>query len=151
MRSLSTCSLVLMAALATGCPKAPKVTVATQPVVDDRNTNYKPGAGALVNSARAGKRLAVLNDFDQLKTYIFAYELEHHRMPTPEQLRVELKGAANIQKLIDEGAIIMPLPLTKEGVWAYEVDADKAGGIVIAAGNISRANADEAKALLGQN
>ena len=150
MRSFSTCSILLMAALALGCPKAPKVTVATQPHVDDRNTNYKPGAGAIVNSARAGKRVVVMNDFDQLRTFIFAFELMNDRMPTPEQLRVELKEAANIQKLIDEGAIILPMPMTKNGLWAYEVDADKAGGIVIAAGNVSRANADEVKALLGQ-
>ncbi len=142
--------IAIFAIAATGCPKAPKVTVATQQPVDDRNTNYKPGAGAIVNSARAGKRVAALNDFDQLKTFIFAYELENNRMPTPEQLRVELKDAANIQKLIDEGAIILSKPMIKGGLWAYEVDADKAGGIVISAGNVSRASADELKALLGQ-
>jgi len=150
MRGLSTASMVTVAALTLGCPKAPKVTVATQQPVDDRNTNYKPGAGAIVNSARAGKRVAVLNDFDQLRTFIFDYELQNSRMPTPEQLRVELKGAANIQKLIDEGAILLPTQMMKNGLWAYEVDADKVGGIVIAAGNVSRASADDVKALLGQ-
>ena len=150
MRSSSIGLMILLVVSALGCPKAPKVAVATQQPVDDRNTNYKPGAGAIVNSARAGKRLAVMNDFDNLKTYIFAYELENNRMPTAEQLRVELKGAPNIQKLIDEGAIIMPMPMTKGGLWAYEVDADKAGGIVISAGNVSRATADDVKALLAQ-
>ena len=142
--------VALLAIVSTGCSKAPKVTVATQPPVDGRNTNYKPGAGAIVNSARAGKRVAALNDFDQLKTFIYAFELENNRMPTPEQLRGELRTAANIQKLIDEGAIIVPTLMVKDGLWAYEVDADKVGGIVIAAGNVSRASADEVKALLGQ-
>ena len=151
MRSSSIGLLLLMAATALGCPKAPKVTVATQQPVDDRNTNYKPGAGAIVNSARAGKRVAVLNDFDNLRKLIFSYELENNRMPTKDDLRAELKGdGQNIQNLIDEGAIILPMPMTKGGLWAYEVDAEKAGGIVIDAGNVGRKSADEVKALLGQ-
>jgi hypothetical protein len=143
--------VAILAIAATGCPKAPKVTVATQPPVDDRNTNYKPGAGAIVNSARAGKRVAALNDFEQLKTFIFAFELDNNRMPTKDELRAELKTAANLLKLIDDGAILLPTQLRKDGVWAYEVDADKAGGIMIVAGNVMRViSADDVKKYLGQ-
>ncbi len=143
--------VAVLAIASIGCSKAPKIAVATQATVDGRNTNYKPGAGAIVNSARAGKRVAVLNDFDQLRTFIYAFELENNRMPTPEQLRGELRTAANIQKLIDEGAIIVPTPIMKDGVWAYEVDADKVGGILIVAGNVMRVTgADDVKKYLGQ-
>ena len=149
MRGLSTAILVLLIGLPLGCRKAPK-TVDTQPAVDPRNTNYQPGAGAMINSARAGKRLAAMNDFDQLKLFIFDYELNNNRMPTKDELRVELKNAANLLKLIDEGAIVLPATMRKDGLWAYEVDADKAGGIVILAGNIERKNADDAKQLIAQ-
>ena len=141
--------LLLLVAASLGCRKAPK-TVDTQPAVDPRNTNYQPGAGAMINSARAGKRLAAMNDFDQLKFFIFEYELNNNRMPTKDELRAELKSAANLLKLIDEGAIVLPATMRKDGLWAYEVDADKAGGIVILAGNIERKNADDAKQLIAQ-
>ena len=85
-----------------------------------------------------------------MKTFIFAYELENNRMPTKDELRVELKNAANLLKLIDEGAIVLPTAMPKQGLWAYEVDADKAGGIVIDSGNVGRKSADEVKKLLGQ-
>ncbi len=149
MRGLLTAMMIVAVGSAIGCPKAPKPT-STEPTVDNRNTNYRPGDGALINSARAGKRVAAMNDFDQLKTFIFAYELENNRMPTKDELRAELKNAANLLKLIDEGAIVLPTAMQKQGLWAYEVDADKAGGIVIDSGNVGRKSADEVKKLLGQ-
>ena len=149
MRALFTAVMILVVALALGCPKAPKPT-STEPTVDNRNTNYRPGDGALINSARAGKRVAAMNDFDQLKFFIFEYELNNNRMPSKEELRTELKSAANLLKLIDEGAIVLPTTMQRQGLWAYEVDADKAGGIVIESGNVGRKSADEVKKLLGQ-
>ena len=149
MRGRLTAMMIVAVGSAIGCPKAPKPT-STEPTVDNRNTNYRPGDGALINSARAGKRVAAMNDFDQLKTFIFAYELENNRMPTKDELRAELKNAANLLKLIDEGAIVLPTAMQKQGLWAYEVDADKAGGIVIDSGNVGRKSADEVKKLLGQ-
>ncbi len=151
MRRLFTMSLLPMVALALGCPKAPKVAVATQPAVDNRNTNYQPGAGVVVNTVKAGKRSAVQRDFDQLKKIIYAMELENNRMPSKEEIRTELaRNGQNLLKLIDEGAILVPTTLQKEGLWAYEVDADKAGGIVVVAGNVSQATADDAKKWLAQ-
>ena len=142
--------LIPAAALSLGCSKAPKPT-STEPIVDNRNTNYRPGDGALINSARAGKRMAAMNDFDQLKILMFAHELENNRMPSKEDMRASLKtDAPNLLKLIDEGAIVMPTQPEKPGLWAYEVDADKAGGIVIFANSVSRKTADEVKTLLGK-
>ena len=150
MRALFKAMMILVVALAFGCPKAPKPT-STEPTVDNRNTNYRPGDGALINSARAGKRVAAMYDFDQLKILMFAHELENNRMPSKEDMRTSLKtDAPNLLKLIDEGAIVMPTQPEKQGLWAYEVDADKAGGIVIESGNVGRKSADEVKKLLGQ-
>lgn len=137
-------------AIACGCRKAPK-TVETQPAVDNRNTNYQPGAGVAINTIKAGKRSAVEHDYKQLSTIIYAMELENNRMPTKEDIRTELgRNGKNLLKLIDDGAIIMPATLEKDGLWAYEVDADKAGGMIMVAGNVSRATADDVKKLLGQ-
>ncbi len=148
MRVLST--LFVLVALSLGCSKAPKST-STEPPVDNRNTNYQPGAGTAINTIKAGKRLAAMSDFDQLKILIFAYDLENNRMPTKEELRTSLKSdAANLLKLIDEGAILVPSTLKKDGLWAYEIDADKAGGIVVFANTVSRKTADEVKSLLAQ-
>ena len=152
MRIVAMIAICVATALASGCKQKNSVPIATQAVVDSRNTNYRPGDGVIVNTARAGKRVAALNDFDQLRTFIFAFELDNNRMPTKEEIRTDLqKDAQNLLKLIDEGAILFPAILTKQGLWAYEVDSDKAGGIVITAGNVSRATKDEVKALLAQN
>jgi len=150
MRELFTAMMVLVVASALGCPKAPKPT-STEPTVDNRNTNYRPGDGALINSARAGKRVAAMNDFDQLRILMFAHELENNRMPSKEDMRTSLKtDAPNLLKLIDEGAIVMPTQPEKQGLWAYEVDADKAGGIVVFANSVGRKTADEVKTILGK-
>ena len=152
MRIVAMIAICMATALLCGCKQKNSVPIVPQPTVDSRNTNYRPGDGVIVNTARAGKRVAALNDFEQLKIFIFSFELDNNRMPTKEEIRTDLqKDAQNILKLIDEGAILFPAVLTKQGLWAYEVDSDKAGGIVITAGNVSRATKDEVKALLAQN
>ena len=149
MGRLLTAMMIVAVGSAVGCSKAPKPT-STEPTVDNRNTNYRAGDGALINSARAGKRAAATNDFVNLKVFIFDFELNNNRMPTKEELRGEVKNAGNLLKLIDEGVILFPTSMQKDGVWAYEIDADKVGGIVLVANNVSRASADEVKKLLGQ-
>jgi len=141
--------LIAVIAASVGCRKAPK-TAETQAPVDPRNTNYQPGAGALINSARAGKRAAATNDFANLKVFIFDFELNNNRMPTKEELRGDVKNAGNLLKLIDEGVILFPMRMQKDGLWAYEIDAEKVGGIVLVANAVSRASADDVKKMLGQ-
>jgi len=140
--------------VACGCKKVAQPTDNTpSPTtpVDDRNTNYRPGGGALKNTVQAGKRSAAMHDYEQLKTIIFAMELDSNRMPTKDEVRTELtSNGKNLLKLIDGGAIIMPTQLKKDGLWFYEVDAEKVGGIVVFQGNVSRATAEEMKTYLGQ-
>jgi predicted TIM-barrel enzyme len=153
MRPSLITGLILLAAI-TGCKKVPQPTDGTTSPTfqaDDRNTNYRPGAGALKNTVQAGKRTAAMHDYEQLKTIIFAMELENNRMPTKDEVRTELtSNGKNLLKLIDDGAIIMPSQLKKDGLWFYEVDAEKVGGIVVFQGNVSRTTAEDMKKYLGQ-
>lgn len=126
-------------------------TTATGPV-DDRNTNYRPDQSGLRNAKRAAERMAQMTDFDQMKFFIFAYELENNRMPTIAEIKADLKqypDARQILKKIDDGVIILTGTKDKNGLWAYEVDSDKIGGIICLGNSIKRATADEVKQLLG--
>jgi len=151
---LSQLLVVCGLAIVCGCKKAKHVaaeTQATEPV-DDRNTNFRPGASVLKNTVQAGKRTAAMHDFEQLKTIIYAIELDNNRMPSKDEIRADLTlNGQNLLKLIDAGAIVLPEAPKKDGLWFYEVDAEKAGGIVVFQGNVSRATADEVKKLLGLN
>lgn len=168
MRRLGFLLLAAGAAAAVGCnltinvPKktteptetTPSGTVPSGPV-DDRNTNYRPDQSALRNAKRAGERLAQLTDFDSVKFFIFSYELENGRMPTIAEIKAELKNypdAAQILKKIDDGVIILTGTKDKNALWAYEIDADKAGGIIChgPSGAIKRATADEVKQWIGK-
>ena len=165
MRLVQRISLVtgvmLLVAVTAACgiklPSKPTEATTTQPTVavDDRNTNFRPGASTLKNAVQAGKRMAQMHDFEQMKLFIFAYELENNRMPTIAEIKADLKNypdASEILKKIDEGVIILTGAKDKNALWAYEVDADKAGGIVCVgpSGAIKRATADEVKQYLGK-
>lgn len=151
------CLILFATALAvmfTGCPKPNKSTKSTEKI-DDRNTAYRPDGSTLGNAARAGKRMAQMHDFDQMKLFIFSYELENNRMPTIDQIKADLKNypdASEILKKIEDGVIVLTGTTDKNSLWAYEIDADKAGGIVCVgpSGAIKRATADEAKQLIGK-
>ena len=132
-------------------PSTTEPTVA----VDDRNTNFRPDQSALRNAKRAGDRMVQMNDFAQMQLFILSYELENNRMPTADEIKADLKNypdAKQILKKIDDGVIILIGTKDKNGLWAYEIDADKAGGIVCVGptGTISRATADEVKQYLGK-
>lgn len=131
---------------------APTGTVPSGPV-DDRNTNYRPDQSGLRNAKRAAERMAQMTDFDQMKFFIFAYELENNRMPTVAEIKADLKqypDARQILKKIDDGVIILTGTKDKYGLWAYEVDSEKIGGIICLGNSIKRATADEVKELLGK-
>ena len=142
--------------ITTGCKKVPQPTDSiTSPTfaVDDRNTNYRPDQSGLRNSKRAGERLAQQTQMDQLGTIMFALELQDNKMPTVEGVKADLKAnpdARDLLKLIDDGVIILTGTTDRQGMWAYEIDADKVGGIILVSGRARRAMADEVKKYLGQ-
>ena len=132
-------------------PKRPtQPTEEAPPTVDDRNTNNRPDQSVLRNTKRAGERLAQMNDFQAVQLFILDYDLNNNRMPTIAQIKESLKGAADTQhvlKKIEDGVIILTGTQNRNALWAYEVDAEKAGGIVCLgpSGSIRRATADEVK------
>ena len=155
MRSYLIIGLAFLAAVV-GCKKVAQPTdITTTPTfpVDDRNTNYRPGAGALKNTAQAGKRLAQLTQMEQLGTIMFALELQDNKMPTVDGVKADLMAnpdARDLLKLINEGVIILTGTTDRQGMWAYEIDSDKVGGIILVSGRARRATADEVKKYLGQ-
>jgi major membrane immunogen (membrane-anchored lipoprotein) len=156
-----TLSVMMLLAVTVACgikmPTKKTTASVTEPTtaIDDRNTNFRPDASVLKNTVQAGKRVAQLNDFQQMSFFILAYDLENNRMPTKEEIVADLKNypdASEILKKINEGVIILTGTKDKNALWAYEVDADKAGGIVCTgpSGAIKRATASEVKQLLGK-
>ena len=134
-------------------PKKPPAAADTSPTVDERNTKYRPDQGTLRNVLRTGQRGAARVDFDQLKTLIFALDLQENRMPTADAIKADLKAnpdARVLLKKINDGVIVLTGTTDRQAMWAYEIDADKAGGIVILGGNVTDANADDVKKSLGQ-
>lgn len=162
MRFFILCT-TLAALAAGGCkkkaqPVAKKDEPAAAPApapepVDPRNSAPIAGGGAIQNVRQAVKRVVTDNDLYQLGIIILDLELTGGKMPTASEIKAALTGdGASLRKKIDEGAIILTGTTNKAGLWAYEVDADKAGGIVLTGPtpNARRESADEVKALLGQ-
>ncbi len=137
-------------ALLAGCdnPFARKGTTETSEKIDDRNSNYRPGAGLGANLNQVKKRVPVQHDFEQLGIIIYALELQDSRMPTPDAIKADLKTNPDARELlakIDDGAIILTGTTDRQALWAYEVDADKAGGFILVNGRASRVSADDVK------
>jgi hypothetical protein len=72
-------------------------------------------------------------------------------MPTADQIKGFLqKDAPKILAAITEGSIILTGTTNHGGMWAYEIDADTRGGVVLVGGRAARATADEVKQYLAQ-
>jgi hypothetical protein len=113
------------------------------------NTNFVAGGGAVQNVRQAGRRTVAINDFHQLGIAIKQVELEDNRMPDVARIKAEVRTFPNVPQAIEEGVIILTGSRDPSGLWAYEVDADTKGGIVLVGGSASRASADEVRRLLG--
>jgi hypothetical protein len=149
---------LMMAIAACGCEKKKAKTVAktepapaeaAPPPVNPGNTNYQGGAGAVQNVRQAARRAAKQNDLHQLGLLISQTTTLDNRMPSAAEIKQSLqRDAPNILKEINEGIIILTDTKNMRGLWAYEVDADRAGGLVLVGGTASRASADEVKQYL---
>ncbi|MGL4419984.1 MAG: hypothetical protein ACRCZF_04905 [Gemmataceae bacterium] len=157
--SVTTAGVLVLALVGSGagCQKKPApAPVAQAPAapapepVDKRNTNFVPGGGVVKNVAQAARRVVTLNDMSQLGILILALELQNNKLPTVAEIKADLQAnpdARNILKAIEEGVIVLTGTKNKSGLWAHEIDADKAGGIVLRGpnGTAERATADEVK------
>lgn len=112
------------------------------------NTNFVQGGGAVQNVRQAGRRPVAMNDFHQLGIAIKQLEIEDNRMPDAAQIKAAIRTFPKIPEAIEEGTIILTGNRDAGGLWAYEIEADVKGGIVLVAGTASRATADETKKLI---
>lgn len=146
---------ILGLCLIAGCDKKPTGDVAPTPSpapsVDQRNTNYQAGAGTVHNVRKAGMRAGALNDHDQLGKFIELQYSENGKMPAPTEVKDYIRrDAPKLLAMIDDGTIVLTGTKDHAGLWAYEVDADKAGGVGLQAGKARRMDAAEVKQLLGK-
>jgi len=165
MRGFSVAALCVAVAVC-GCKKkpTPAATTAPAPVANapepgpapaggggGGNTNYQAGAGAVQNIRNAARRTVTLNDMSQLGTLIEAEYTQNGRMPTAADIKAFLqKDAPGIAAAVADGSIVLTGTTSHEGLWAYEVDADTKGGVVLLSGRATRATADEVKQYLGR-
>jgi hypothetical protein len=139
-----------------GCKKkttqpttAPTVIQTTAVTVPSENTNYEAGAGAAQNIRNAAKRLVTMAEMSQLGVFIELEYTNNGKMPGVKTLMASLqKDSPNTYKMIQEGTIILCWTASHEGLWAYEVDADKKGGIGLITGQARRCEASEIQSLL---
>lgn len=146
---------VLLAVLASaplaGCGKKEAKAPADAPAppavaVNPANTNFQPGAGAVQNIRQAARRTNALNELRTLGQLVELMYTETWRMPTAEQITASVKqDAPAVAKGIEEGVYILTGTTDHAGVWAYEVDADKVGGILLLGPTPTRATAEEAQ------
>ena len=154
-------AIALLSAAVLGCKKEEKGNFAPDknpaPVAGPdgpKNTNFVPGGGMVTNVKNAVKRTVVLTDMHALGIFITAMDLENNKMPTTEAVVTALKADPSQKKLleiIDEGAIKLTGTTNRSGLWAYEIDSEKKGGIGLVGGTASRMTADEIKPLLQGN
>ena len=117
--------------------------------MDNRNTNFRPGGTVLGNTYRAGKRAGLMAEMDQIGGLLNPTVIVDDRMPTADEIKEELrKSSGKLAKLVEDGTVILTDTKDKQGLWAYEIDSDKAGGIALIAGRASRKSAEEITALL---
>ena len=113
------------------------------------NTNFQPGFGAAQSVRKAPRRLVSQNDLYQLGIAIALTADQFDRMPTVQEIRQSLQGEyKKYLAAIEDGSIILTGTTNRGAIWAYEVDADTKGGIVLVGGAARRAEADEVKQYL---
>jgi hypothetical protein len=92
------------------------------------------GGGAVMSSFKAARRVGAQNEMNTLGQVISFMQNDLGRMPTQEQIMVELKQYPQLLQAIEDGAYILTGTNEAGGLWAYEVDADKTSGIALIGG-----------------
>ena len=122
-----------------------------QQPVDNRNTNSRPGQTVFGGSYRAGKRLGLQAEMGDIGKQISITVQIDDRMPTAAEITADIRtSSAKLGAILGDGTVILTNTTDKGGLWAYEVDSDKAGGIALVGGIASRKTAEEITALLGK-
>lgn len=105
------------------------------------------GSGGAVQSVRrAVTRLKDgLVEFKNLGLVIQMLHDQFMKMPTKDEIIAELKQYPKMQQAVKDGAVILTGTREIGGLWAYEVDSETSGGIILVSGTATRATADEVK------
>lgn len=144
---------VLLAILfAVGCKKEAATAPTTPPAssAGGGNTNYVAGGGAVQNVRQAARRTVTLADMNTLGQLLEVEFNNGGRMPDVAAFKASLaKDAPNVLAGINDGSIILCWK-GHEGIWAYEIDADKKGGVAVVTGRASRYDATQIAQMLGR-
>jgi hypothetical protein len=109
------------------------------------------GGGAIQAVRKAARRADALNEMNTLGQVISFMQNDLGRMPTREQIVAELKQYPKLLGAVNDGAFILTGTTQAGGMWAYEADAENAGGIALIGGRAARSSADEVKQYLRGN
>lgn len=163
MRSLMLVTVVLAVSAAglalgtSGCKKPAPVTpqtvtvTATATAAPSDNTNYVPGGGAAQNIRKAALRAITLSEMSNLGLMIEFEYTTNGKMPDLNTITGILEREVPlVARSVKDGKIKLCWTTEHAGLWAYEVDSDTKGGIVVVTGSARRAEADEVRKLLGR-
>jgi len=115
----------------------------------NENTNFRPGGTALGNVYRAGKRAGLMGEMQQIGQLVSVTVQVDDRMPSAAEIKTDLqRGSAKLAALVADGTVILTGTKDKRGMWAYEIDSDKAGGIALVSGTPGRYTAQQITAML---
>jgi hypothetical protein len=106
------------------------------------------GGGAVQAVRKAARRTQALNEMNTLGQVIQFKLTEDGRMPTREQILVELKQYPQLLTAISEGSFIHTGSTEAGGLWAFEVDADTQPGIALIGGRATRTTPDDLRPYL---
>ncbi|MCE9533108.1 MAG: hypothetical protein K8T89_18575 [Planctomycetes bacterium] len=103
-------------------------------------------------NAQAVTRAVTTNDLKNIQVFIESASAETGKVPSKEAIVEALKmaKAANLVKLIEEGAIVLTGTTERESVWAYDKNAPEKGGFILSNSGIEKLDAAEVKKRLGK-
>jgi hypothetical protein len=165
----------LLLALALGCNKKTKDTVADtppppaptpKPPPTDRGTANVPSGGianagnkhpvrpsggtggGIFGGYTAARRAEALNELRTLGQEISLLQTELGRMPTKDQILAALRTNSKLLNAINEGSYILTGTTDPGGLWAYEVEADSKPGLALIGGAAIKSTPEEVQRYL---
>src|SRR5262245_16463284 len=108
------------------------------------------GGGAAQAVRKAVRRTEALNELKNIGEIIESMRDPLGKMPTKDEILAELKKYPKLYTGVTEGAYILTGTTDGGGLWAYEVDAETKGGIIVVGGRATRATADEVRQYMGR-
>lgn len=139
---MRTLACVMIAAVLVGC--GPPKFKPTKPEKDD------PWVNAVTGPIKKAKDTVTGIEMTELQKTIEFLSIDG--MPKKEAVveAVKKDGNKKLTELLESGAIVLTGARQREGVWAYEKDADTKGGWVLTQNGVSKMTADEAKQAMGK-